>query len=38
MIEKPKGKVSKQYKLADVLQKLNWTLEQIDKLRVSIYV
>lgn len=35
MIEKPKGEVSRQYKLADELQKSGWTLEQIDKLRVS---
>jgi hypothetical protein len=36
MIKKPKGEVSKQYKLSDVLQKSGWAPEQIEKLKVSV--
>jgi hypothetical protein len=38
MIEKPKGEVSRQYKLAEVLQQSGWAPERIDKLRVSFYI
>jgi hypothetical protein len=34
-IEKPKGEVTRQYKLADVLGKSGWSPEQIEKLRVG---
>jgi hypothetical protein len=36
MIKKPKGEVTRQYKLADVLRKSGWSPERVEKLRVGI--